>query len=128
MTKISFGDFIRLMSDDIRKNKSSIEVSFYLEDCSKYTDCWLGRQLNKETGEILYWYGLISDGSGAYDYKNLEEMISAKIFDGKSLEEIWDFVILNSINATDVEEMLELFLNRRVDSINDLKFHDFKGG
>ncbi|NLD48268.1 MAG: hypothetical protein GX660_13925 [Clostridiaceae bacterium] len=63
-----------------------------------------------ETNKVIYWFGLTKDGKQAYDYDSFNEIINAKVFGGKSLEEIWHLVSLISIDASDVQENLHFYL------------------
>ena len=65
---------------------------------------------NKANKEDLFWFGLTLDGQNAYDYPTFEEFSSAKIFDGKSLIEIWDNITIIDINGCDPDEMIEMYL------------------
>ena len=60
----------------------------------------------------VFWYGLTPDGKNAYDYPTFEEFVTFKIFDGKSLLEIWDAVLIESIDGCDPTEIIEIYLMR----------------
>ena len=65
---------------------------------------------NKKTKKDVFWFGLTPDGDNAYDYPTFEEFSFAKIFDGKSLMEIWDNIVIEEINGCDPMEMVEMYL------------------
>ncbi|MBQ4584711.1 MAG: hypothetical protein IJA82_00725 [Clostridia bacterium] len=91
--------------------KYCIEIEFSIKGYPKYQFCWMGKMPDKEnTEKELYWYGLTSDGSEAYDYDNFQDFYSAPIFDGKSIKEIWDKVDLLSIDGCDPKERLAVYL------------------
>ncbi len=110
MHKITFEDFYYIMSYDITKNHACIEIEFMIDNCKDYQNSWLGKMLDKETKKESYWYGLVEDGSQAYDYDSFEEFANAKIFCDKSIREIWSSVSLLSIDASDVGERLQFYL------------------
>jgi len=106
MDKISFDEFRRIMAYDVVKNQNCIEVWFDVDNCPDYQESWLGKMVDKETKEPVYWFGLVEDGSQAYDYDSFEEFVDAKVFHNKSLREIWDSVSLISIDGCNVPERL----------------------
>ena len=63
-----------------------------------------------KTKKDVFWFGLTPDGDNAYDYPTFEEFSFAKIFDGKSLMEIWDNIVIEEINGCDPMEMVEMYL------------------
>lgn len=72
------------------------ECQFYIEDNNKFEDCWIG--FNADYDEP-YWFGLPFDEKNDYDYKTADEILNAKVFDGKSLKDLWDQVYFYSING-----------------------------
>ncbi len=110
MEKISFEDFKKIMSYDITKKQTCIEIHFCVDNYDVYQTSWLGKMLDRITNKVIYWFGLTEDGSQAYDFDSFEEFVNAKVFYGKSLKEIWNSVSLISIDASDVQESLEFYL------------------
>lgn len=55
--------------------------------------------MDNETKTAIYWYGLADDGSQAYDYNSLCDLINSPVFNGKSLKEIWSLVTLYSVDG-----------------------------
>jgi hypothetical protein len=76
------------------QGKYCIEISFSVEACEKYQNCWMGKNGAEEK---QYWFGLTPDGNEAYRYKTFDEMATAKVFDGKSLKEICNLITINEI-------------------------------
>ena len=113
MNKIKFSDFMEVLKYDVIKYSGCSEVHFKVEDSEEFNDCWMGKTPNREDkNKELYWYGLKRDGSAAYDYEHQEEFISAKVFNGKSLIEMWDCIELIAIDmAGTVEERIEAYKN-----------------
>ena len=70
---------------------------------------WGKCQIRKQR-KMFFWFGLTPDGDNAYDYPTFEEFSFAKIFDGKSLMEIWDNIVIEEINGCDPMEMVEMYL------------------
>lgn len=81
-------------------NKNIYELCFCIYNDLKYKDCWLGYSLNHK----LYWLGLVADGSEAYEFKSASELINAKVFYGKSLQDIWNSIDVMSIDGLCLEE------------------------
>ena len=88
--KISFEDFKKIMSYDITKKQTCIEIEFCVDNYETYQTSWLGKMIDKETNQVVYWFGLTEDGSQAYDYDSFDKFSNAKVFNGKSLNEIWN--------------------------------------
>lgn len=112
MNKITFEQFKQIMNYDITKNQhyQEIEVWFFIDDSIEYFSSWLGKMLDKEKKKEIYWYGLVEDGSQAYEFDSFEEFANAKVFYNKSINEIWVSVSLLSIDACDVQERLPFYL------------------
>ena len=107
---ISFKNIAKLFSFNL-DGKYCIEIEFSVKGCPKYRSCCMGKMPDKENEEKeLYWYGLVPDGSEAYDYDNFEDFSAAPIFNGKSLEEIWDKVEVLSIDGCDPQERLATYI------------------
>ena len=107
---ISFEDITKLFSVDL-KNKMCIEIEFNVSGFENYQYCWMGKMPDKTDKEKeIYWYGLESNGSKAYDYDNFADFSSTPVFDGKSLAEVWDDIELLSIDSIDPEERLQFYI------------------
>ena len=111
MSKINFDDFISIMSYNI-SNMNCIEIEFGVDNSRDYRCSWLGKMLDSKTGSEIYWFGLTEDGSQAYDYETFEQFSNARVFDGKSIKEIWDLVTILSIDACSAEERLPFYLEQ----------------
>ena len=111
MKKISFKDFECIMSYDVAKKQDScIEIEFCVDGCVEYRSSCLGKMIDEETNKSIYWFGLVEDGSQAYDFDSFEQLVNANIFYGKSIKDIWNLVTLLSIDACDVQERLPFYL------------------
>ena len=111
MCRITFEDFCKVMSYDVAKKQGScIEIEFCVDGCAEYQSSWLGKTIDKEAKEPIFWFGLTEDGSQGYDYDSFENFSNAKVFHEKSIKEIWDSVSLRSIDACNVQERLLLYL------------------
>lgn len=110
MDKISFQDFSRVMSYEITKKETCIEIEFCIDNCNEYQQSWLGKMMDNNTEKVVYWFGLTEDGLHAYDFESFEQFTNAKIFYDKSIKEIWDLVSLLSIDACNIEERLPFYL------------------
>ena len=110
--KISFHDFIKILSYDVVKNYACIEINFYVDNCLDYTSCWLGKTIEKDTNTEVYWYGLAKDGSQAYDFYTIDDFINANVFCGESIKEIWDSISLYNIDSCGIGERLQFYLGQ----------------
>ncbi len=87
----------KLFRQKLIEGNNIYENNFYIEGSNKYDDCWIG--LSKNGNCKSYWFGMISDEENDYEYKTADEILNAKVFDGKSMHELWDKVYFNSING-----------------------------
>jgi len=99
--KITLKEFEDKMMTDISRYKEKnydpcIEVCFYVDECKKYDLCWLGKMLDKNTNDPIFWYGLVEDGSEAYDYDSFEKFSNAKVFHGNNIKDIWNMIVIES--------------------------------
>ena len=110
MIKFDFDDFMRVMSYDVCRSNTCIEIEFCIDQCVEYQTSWLGKMIERGTGKSIYWYGLVEDGSQAYDFESIEEFINAKIFCDNSIKEIWSLISVISIDACEPKERLSFYL------------------
>ena len=92
------------------QGKYCVEILFSVKESKKYDCCWMGKLPDKKNGRDVYWFGLTSDGKNAFDYATFEDFSTAKVFDGKSLIEIWDAVIVEEIDGCEPLERLENYI------------------
>ena len=109
---MTFELFQKLMSFET-KGRLCIEIFFVVKGNDKFDCCWMGKLPDRKTKKDTFWYGLTPDGKNAYDYPTFEEFSSAKVFDGKSLLEIWENIVIEDINGCDPMEMVDMYLSRR---------------
>ncbi len=107
---ITFDELRQLMAFDT-KGRCCVEIAFSVSGSNIFTWCWMGKLPDQKTGKDIYWYGLTSDGKNAFDYATFEEFASARVFDGKSLFEVWEDVKVLEINGCNPMEMLEMYLS-----------------
>jgi len=105
----SFEDITKIFGFNLEK-KYCIEILFSISDNLKFNNCWMGKMTDKKTNQDIYWFGLTKDGKNAYDYESFEKMSEAKVFDEKSLKEIWGNVELDSIDGCDPEERIACYI------------------
>jgi len=110
MKKIPFEQFEQMMSYDVVNNNASIEIEFCRDDIPHYNSCWMGKTLNEEISQAFFWYGLVPDGSQAYDFDSFQGFINAKVFNDNSLKEIWDSITLIAIDGCDIDWRLSHYL------------------
>lgn len=112
MGKIELQDLISVLNSDVIKYNSCIEMNFRIDNDIQYNDCWLGKMPNRdEFGKEIYWYGLVPDGSQAYNYDKLEDILNAKVFNGKSMYDVIQKVTWYSLDGCSIEEMLSNYID-----------------
>ena len=94
------------------QGKYCAEILFSVNESTKFNFCWMGKT-SDDAGEDVYWFGLTPDGKYAFDYPTFEEFSTVKVFDGKSLFEMWDDITVLEINGCDPIEMLTMYLSKR---------------
>ena len=105
MNKITFHQFKRIMSRQLLNKDKSMEIEFCVDNYTEYQESWLGKLVDKKTNKEVFWYGLTADGTQAYNFDSLDSFMSAKVFRGKSIEEIWDLILILSLNGNTIEEI-----------------------
>ena len=105
---IVYNMFLKMMSYDIR-GRYCIEILFSIDGSEKYSQCWMGKLYDKDIGKDVYWYGLTPDDKNAYCYVSFDDFMSAEVFKGKSLVEIWDIVRILEIDGCDPEERIKFY-------------------
>lgn len=86
------------------KAGASIDVTcFYFSDDPKEDEHYIGFQAEYEKP---YWVDFcdVSDGC---EFGTAEELVEAKIFNGKSLKERWPFVRFVNIEGMDLDEWMK---------------------
>ena len=53
----------------------------------------------------------MEDGSQGYEYNTLDDLITAKVFNGKSLSEIFNKIIWSTLDGSSFEERLSYYIN-----------------
>ena len=107
---ISYSEITKLFSFDL-KGKWCIEIEFLVNGCPRYQSCWMGKTPDKANKEKdSFWYGLVPDGSEAYDFDNFHDFSTTPVFDGKSLKKIWNKVVILSIDGCDPQERIRAYL------------------
>ncbi len=109
--KITYDDLKKLFSFDTEQ-KYCFEIDFCVLNDPVYNHSWMGKMPNeKKKEQDLYWFGLVADGSQAYDYDSFEKMCLAPVFNGKCLKELLHEIDIFSINGCDPGEMIHLYLS-----------------
>ena len=100
---VSFERFTKLFSGDLPP-AACVEIEFSLIG-TDFRNCWMGKGHDAADPEkAVYWFGLAADGSAAYDFDTFAAFAGAPVFNGKSLEEMWDRVVLHSVDGCDPDE------------------------
>lgn len=99
----SFETFLKILEQD--DTYSIDETSFYFEDDPNEEEHMLGclRDYDKP-----YWIGYCDIPDGAEYYTALE-LLTAKIFDGRSIQDRWDHIVFCNIGMLDAETWLDIY-------------------
>ena len=108
---ITFDQFKQLMAFET-EGTYCIEIAFSIKDCEKFSSCWMGKTPEEKSKADTYWFGLTEDGNNAYEYRTFEDFASAKVFEGRSLVEIWYKVTISEINGCDPEEQILHYIGK----------------
>ena len=100
---ITFDQIEKLFAFNTQGN-CCLEIEFSIRGSEKFDNCWMGKLFDKKRKKDVYWFGLTADGSNAFDYPTFEEFASAKVFDGKSLAQIWEEVTVLTVDGCDPED------------------------
>ncbi|MDU5110967.1 MAG: hypothetical protein E6248_11005 [Clostridium sp.] len=112
MKKIELNELITILKSDVLTNNSCIEMNFSIKDNIEYKNCWIGKMPDdNKFGKEVYWFGLVEDGSQGYEYNTLDDLITAKVFNGKSLSEIFNKIIWSTLDGSSFEERLSYYIN-----------------
>lgn len=112
MSNITIDDLETVLSYDIRKHKTCIEIAFSINDSPIYTSCYMGKLITRQ-GEEIYWLGLTADGNQGYDFTSVESMLNVKVVEGKSLKEVWERLIFHTIDSHVAESRLAYYKRRK---------------
>lgn len=107
---ITFDQIEKLFAFDTER-RFCVEIFFVLTGSEKFSYCWMGKMWNREEQRDVYWYGLTPDGLNAFDYSTFGEMVDAPVFDGQSLCQVWERVIIEDIDGCDPVERLHDYLD-----------------
>lgn len=107
---IAFEDLTKVFAVPMGKERC-IEIEFMLSNSKKYYQCWMGKCYDKSIDRDAYWFGLTEDGNNAYDYTSFDDMSNAPVFDGKSLQEVWNDIEIISVDGCEPLERFECYLN-----------------
>lgn len=102
---INFEQFKKMMFSKLDTD-TCIEILFVVSGNEKYDNCWMGKIHSKTD---VYWYGLTADGTNAFEYEEFENFATNKVFDGKSLVEVWEDVEILEIDGCDPMERIKYY-------------------
>lgn len=81
------------------------ETCFYFRDDKEETERYLGYLPQYEKP---YWIGCC-DIDGGCEFKTAEELVNAPVFDGRSLKERWDSVVICHIEGLGLDDWMGSF-------------------
>ena len=104
--KLSLRELTTILSVDVLSTNRCVEMSFGIDGLPKYDDCWLGKMKDNQTGTECYWFGLVKNGSEAYAFPTMTELLEAKVFDGKSLKDVLSQLEWYSLDGSEIPESI----------------------
>lgn len=111
MPKITVDQFKKIMKYDVISSHTCIEINFCIDDDVEYASYWTGKLPSREEApRDVYWYGLVSDGSQAFSFNSLEELLNATVFRGCCIIDLWERVTIDTIDNLNVEYRLPYYL------------------
>jgi len=81
------------------------ETCFYFKDDPDEVEHYLGHISSQENP---YWVGYC-DIDGGCDFKSAAELVNAPIFNGRTLKERWDKVIICHIEGCGLDDWMKYF-------------------
>lgn len=99
----SFEEFLNILEHGERFGVD--ETSFYFIDDPHYTEHMLG-YLPKYAKS--YWIGYCDVPDGC-EYDNAFELLTAKVYDGKSMKERWEQIVFSTIGAIDIDDWMQFY-------------------
>lgn len=112
---ITFEQLEKLFSFDTQR-RFCVEILFSLTGSEKFGCCWMGKMWSREEQRDIYWYGLTPDGQNAFDYPVFSDMADAPVFDGRSLRQVWNRVVVEEIDGCDPAQRLRDYLDENSDA------------
>lgn len=106
---VTYNDIERLFSYDYT-GRYSIEVSFCVEGSAKYTDCWMGRISNKYRD--IFWLSLSENEEEQHEFELYRDMVAAPLFEGKSLAQLEEKVIICTIDGCEPQERVRAYMRK----------------
>lgn len=92
-----------LLNAFINKLPNIDETVFYFKGDPEETDHYIGYL---PESDLPYWIGLCDIPNGC-EYETAEEMFEAPVFNGKSIKECWDDIVVFEIGAISVDEWID---------------------
>ncbi|MCF2595218.1 hypothetical protein [Pseudoflavonifractor phocaeensis] len=104
--KISFEDLKKIFALDLKELEESIDIEFSL---GEHDALWIGKTKDEVSGEDVFW--LSASLGERCDFTTFQEMVEAKLFDGKNLKSVWADATLTSIDDYDMISWLDEHLS-----------------
>lgn len=83
-----------------RKQSNIDETAFYFQSDPTQADHYIGYLPEYDSP---YWIGLCDIPNGC-DFRTAKEMFEAPVFDGKSIKDCWDEIVIFQIGGIPVDE------------------------
>ena len=102
--KITFEDLERIFALDLKELEESIDIEFSLGEHDGY---WIGKTEADDSDTEVFWCSIDIFTGPRRDFTTFQELAAAELFDGQSLEAVWDDVTITFINDHDMDFWLE---------------------
>lgn len=84
---------------EIFKKYGFLKSTFRLKNSKKFQNVWFGVMSNPyKNSELTYWFNCNEDNL-KYEFPSVDEFVNAKIFDEKSLKDIWENIEIISLDG-----------------------------
>ena len=102
--KISFEDLEKIFALDLKESEESIDIEFSLGEHDGY---WIGKTKADDSDKEVFWCSADIFTAPRRDFATFQDLVETELFDGQSLEAVWDDVTITFINDHDMDFWLE---------------------
>ena len=102
--KISFEDLEKIFALDLKELKESIDIEFSLGEHDGY---WIGKTEADDSDTEVFWCSADIFTAPRRDFATFQDLVETELFDGQSLEAVWNDVTITFINDHDMDFWLE---------------------
>ncbi|MGL5415057.1 MAG: hypothetical protein ACRDAU_05310 [Clostridium sp.] len=110
MKNFTFENLITILNHDVLAEDFSIEINFSFNE---YTDCYIGKMPDLiNSKKEIYWYSMPPNKEDSYIFDYLDDILTHKIFQEKTLTDIFSEITWHSLDGCSFEEMLHYYIDK----------------